>query len=768
MILNGRFLVKQSIAPATTRALAIWALIAVYVALIFAAPVFAQADGRLSRMQDAGLPLDTQGTAYLIVRIFDSSGTVVAYDKFSQTADPAFATDLNGVPYTRASSIWDASSAASVPVFIVPTQTRCQLHILWEVPDFGKIVLHADNAGDGYVVAQTGGRLTLNFNHEAAKSTLARLEKDYDLYRGQGYSLTSYVAEGIIESKKHLKAAEGYLALTPHADMKNATIELNASLNLSLRASEQLQLDRAKTDIEKYRKGGARLKIVDMEGKPLVNSTVSFKQTSRDFLFGANPMGKSSRYSQVYAQMLREAGINYSYILSSWGSVEPSPGNFAWVGQEYYQNISAQSAMGFRFMGGLSLWFYRGSGLSDQFCPHYQDMMTFEQLKENIYNHMYALASRYKGRIDIWEINEQNTNGTNVLNLTWNQKLEAYSVFAKAVHDANPKAQVIHDSNALPYEFNPGRLGDLGGKAGAISFPEFLTLLNQKQSPLDIIGLELYYSGVNSDGYKNPGLDMASISALLDQYASFGKPIFVRELSAPSVQVPDSSWWHRPWDEPTQAEYLEQFYTIAFSKPLVHEIGWSYGVSDENAFLVGGGLLDTDLKPKAAYFALKKLIDSWTTSGMATTDEKGQSAFKGFAGDYEVKVTTPDGRSGQRTVHINEQKSDEFTIVPVLPLPHPSQTTVPSAQAPSPKPTSSPTPAPITSPTPSSPPAKQPDLTPTSTPSPVPSSVPGRGGMGCSRAESAPEGSLSSNMGEAVPFAILFVGLLALRLRNRD
>jgi len=173
--------------------------------------------------------------------------------------------------------------------------------------------------------------------------------------------------------------------------------------------------------------------------------------------------------------------------------------------------------------------------------------------------------------------------------------------------------------------------------------------------------LEFYYS--DGVGYGPPGLDLVSISSILDQYSSFGKPIYVRELSAPSSQVPDTSWWHRPWDEETQAEYLSKFYTIAFSKPLVQEIGWSWGIVDGNTFLTDGGLFHSDLTPKLSYHALKDLLASWTTDGKGRGDGNGEFEFRGFAGEYALTVRCDDGEVADAKIHLREGEDNSFSIV---------------------------------------------------------------------------------------------------------
>jgi len=602
------------------------------------------------------------GEKVIILNVYDSNGNLLPYRDFREvTNGEAIATDLNNLPcYGVFDYVRVGYPPQNIPAFRVLSQTPYKIHVLWEVPEFGKIMLSADNEGKGY----SEGKLTLNFNYETAKSKLAMLQRDYDVLQNKGYSISDFVSEGLALSKQHLELAEGYLTQTPSPDMKSAVAELNLCLKHSLWAHEQLYLDRAKADIEKYRKGSVKLKVVDAEGKPLSDCNVSFQQVSHDFLFSANPLGKWYNYDPRRARLLREAGINYSYIIAPWRGIEPSPGKFDWGVIDTHQDIQAQLEQEFKLMGDCTLWFIRngvGGVEGDEHCPHYLDNMTFEELKQHVYDHMYALASRYKDKIKTWEI--YGANHGNPLGLTWDQNLEIYKIFAEAVTDANRGAKIIYASQALPYQWNRPRLEDTSAKAQPLSYLEFMSLLMERQIPIDIIGVELYYSGVlPKDNYVTPGLDMVAVSEMLDQYSSFGKPVFLREVSAPSVQVPGSCWWHRPWDEQTQAEYLEKLYTIAFAKPLLHELCWSFGISDDEAFMTGGGLLDADSNPKQSFHALKNLIKSWTTSGTGVTNEKGKFELRGFAGDYDVILASPDGHSCKTRIHINEQECDEVTI----------------------------------------------------------------------------------------------------------
>ncbi|MBI4295658.1 MAG: hypothetical protein HY667_00930 [Chloroflexi bacterium] len=114
-----------------------------------------------------------------------------------------------------------------------------------------------------------------------------------------------------------------------------------------------------------------------------------------------------------------------------------------------------------------------------------------------------------------------------------------------------------------------------------------------------------------------------------------------------------------------QAEYLRAASTLFFSKAQVEGIEWAF-VADSSAsqFIYYGGLFDEQNMPKKSYYALKRLIKKWTTTGWRLTDSKGQVSFRGFGGTYEITVTDPKtSRTWKREATIKEQEANPVTIV---------------------------------------------------------------------------------------------------------
>ena len=104
-----------------------------------------------------------------------------------------------------------------------------------------------------------------------------------------------------------------------------------------------------------------------------------------------------------------------------------------------------------------------------------------------------------------------------------------------------------------------------------------------------------------------------------------------------------------------------KFYRVCFAHPAVRAITW-WDLSDQDAWLAGGGMLRADMSPKPVYNALKRLIhQEWTTRLAAASDAAGQVALRGFCGRYRVTVETPE-RKTEREIHLEKGPPREIVI----------------------------------------------------------------------------------------------------------
>ena len=158
-------------------------------------------------------------------------------------------------------------------------------------------------------------------------------------------------------------------------------------------------------------------------------------------------------------------------------------------------------------------------------------------------------------------------------------------------------------------------------------------------------------------------------------YSDFGKPLQITEITIPSYS------WEQD-DEEMQAVIIEKLYSLWFSHPNVEQIiywnmvdGYAH-VWDSDPIKIAesrgdmtmgeniyyGGLLRFDMTPKPSYNKIKELITKrWHTQNSLVSDDDGSATFRGFYGDYDVRVEI-NGRTVEKTISLSKGKTSEFII----------------------------------------------------------------------------------------------------------
>jgi endo-1,4-beta-xylanase len=170
------------------------------------------------------------------------------------------------------------------------------------------------------------------------------------------------------------------------------------------------------------------------------------------------------------------------------------------------------------------------------------------------------------------------------------------------------------------------------------AFYDLLRRLIEADAPIDIIGQQSHMHG----GVWSP----AQQWTVLNRLSLLERPVLFTELSVLSGPRRQMDWktyakdWHTDADnEQHQADYLEQFYRLAFSHTnCIGVVVWDY--ADRRAWLGAPvGLLRPDGSPKPAYKRLDALINrQWRTRGEYVTNSRGEVVIQNaFEGEYLVK-----------------------------------------------------------------------------------------------------------------------------------
>ena len=460
-------------------------------------------------------------------------------------------------------------------------------------------------------------------------------------------------------------AVENILIAQPAGERTNqqASSDTSAAARL-LQQEERSRIEKkyllqAKQNIEKYRKGNASLAITDEEGKPLKNIQIEINQISQDFLFGntifeiAGFAPKLPYKTDLFKERFK-ALFNFAVLPFYWSGYEQIPGKPEWKKNQdaiewCLQNdiVCKGHPLGWTSPSGTPKWLMR--------MPVAQ---TEELYKARIVNNVVGM----KGQINMWDVVNEPVNTVpweKAMTDTANNNDFRYNMNNVQVSDIVPW---VEKSFKWANEANPdgnyilNEYFTLAIPAVRDRFYDLIKELKSRKTPVKGIGIqaheprEMWFSPVEM--YKT-----------FDKYKEFNLPIHITELIPQSSGKNITGWRSGIWTEQAQAEFSEQFYTLAFGHPSIASINW-WGLSDKNIWLKGGGLLDEEYNPKPVYHSLMKLIKSdWMTKNIkVVTDKKGEAAFRGFFGKYEIVVKKADGSIKSFNVHLREKESNNWTF----------------------------------------------------------------------------------------------------------
>ncbi len=473
-----------------------------------------------------------------------------------------YLTDLERNPLRQRSTFADGAAVlADAP------ETHFAVIMQLAVDGFGRVYQVADSGGHGY----TGDEGELNLNYEFAASRLASVQVAYDEGEQEDCDFSEEVGERLRRAAEALERANGAIG-----DPERCAPACEESLRESLWAGEQVVFERARHEIANRGKRD-------------------------DFLFGCNCFGypgHGEEYVRGFTELLNFATLPF-YSLSLRDAQQRAQ---AYTRLDTMLEWTQRNAITAK--GHPLTWFHR-AGL-----PEEVRTKSFEEVEKLGRTGIREIVLRYAGQIDIWDVINEAHDWGNELGYSQEQLLHMTRLAAETTKEANPGAVAIVN-NCSPFgEYVARSRTYFGEVERPMRAPiEYLRACIDAGIDFDVVGVQLYY----------PGYDMLEISRLLDRFAQFGKPVHVTELGVSSENQPDpnayvkglsGAHWHGEWSEQIQADWIEQFYTLCYSKPYIEAITW-WDFADKGHFWPHGGFLRPDMSPKMSYDRLKALLAAW-------------------------------------------------------------------------------------------------------------------------------------------------------------
>ncbi|MFI4860186.1 MAG: endo-1,4-beta-xylanase [Phycisphaerales bacterium JB063] len=228
----------------------------------------------------------------------------------------------------------------------------------------------------------------------------------------------------------------------------------------------------------------------------------------------------------------------------------------------------------------------------------------YDTVRDLIYEHIEKVVSRYRNIVTIWNI----VSGLHVNNhFTFNfeQLMDLTRMATMLVKKIQPHAQVMVELRQPFGEYyaqNPRSIPPM----------MYADLIVQSAIAFDAFGLRLPMGQAVQGQYTR---DLMQVSSLFDQFAHFGKPLYLT-VSTPSepitpMMIADaqredpvdavSGYWRRPWSQIVQSRWAEAVFQIAISKPYVEAIAWQDLIDFPNIELPMSGLLDEEIRIKDVF-----------------------------------------------------------------------------------------------------------------------------------------------------------------------
>lgn len=434
------------------------------------------------------------------------------------------------------------------------------------IDGFGWMYVVADNGGRGYQSGELQGEVNLCV--EVARSRLASVESASDDAKKAGVVLRPDIQERIEKARGLIQSAKS----SDEPDILSR--KYWDALSELMWAGEMISVDRAR-----YR--------------------ISRMSPRKEFKFGANAfhcLDAGEKYTRAFYELL-----NYCTLPFYYRSFESVRGKPAW---DRLNRMVEWCQKGSIVPKGHPLVWFHPAGV-----PDWLEDRSFENVFKLHERRIADIVRYYKGRIDYWDVINEAHDFANTLNFSYEQLLKFTEMACRAARAANRKATIVVNSTALWGEYAAAKPGE--------PLPQRL-----KRTPLqyvadcvsggfdfDVIGLQIYY----------PQRDMFEVDRMLERFGRFGKPVHITEHAmasdtsedpASNVKVP---WghWHAPHSQTTQADWIEQLWTIAYSKPFITAITYWDFCDKGGHFWPHGGFLDRDLEPKEVYHRIKNLLESW-------------------------------------------------------------------------------------------------------------------------------------------------------------
>ncbi|MEO8398805.1 MAG: endo-1,4-beta-xylanase, partial [Ignavibacteriaceae bacterium] len=455
------------------------------------------------------------------------------------------------------------------------------INVRWNVEGFGWTNITADNGGEFYQLPEGGKSKTFNLNFELAKSRVVRNRDRIKKLMNDGWTPSPEVKTYINLSEQFLEDAEN--KKTNEEQIGNLS---QKSLLYSLWGSEKMELEKAEFEILK-------------------------KGYREDFFIGCDARAFYQMYQDKFLDLFSEL-FNYANITfvakgdGMMSDYQTAPGVIQPETRELL--IRKLNERNIKCQERLLFWFH------DCCIPDWLRNMKYDDLLKYAEKLTTDTMKKFGNMLYAMELVNELHDWANELSLNHDQITEVVRLISEVSKSIAPNVKRTIN-NCCPF----GEYVQLKSYSGKKAiYPQ----RTPYQFSKDLIDAGVEFEILEQQMYF-PYRDLQDTILMIEKLASLGKPMQISEIGVSggatnksvileTLKINNEPYlWHEPWNDHTQADWLEGIYTLIYSKPYVKAGNW-FDFTDPYSYMENGGLLRTpEGEKKEAFDRFLNLKNKW-------------------------------------------------------------------------------------------------------------------------------------------------------------
>ncbi|MDY6878185.1 MAG: Ig-like domain-containing protein [Chloroflexota bacterium] len=436
------------------------------------------------------------------------------------------------------------------------------------------------------------------------------------------------------------------------------------------------------------------IQVVDADNNPVPGATISYRQTSQDFMFSTGWRWGGESTPPELTERIDEIGFNTGHILAfyEWEGVQPEEDVFHWQGLDHaFDTFGTTRPVDEELPNFRHRYVSLGPSFGElSAAPGWVNTDDLDTFQRQYGEYLRQFLTRYRGRVNAYSVLGELEGSAHGLSV------EETISWAKwqtgLIREIDPEAVILIQVGDTHWYFPDATEIQI---EQATFMPKWCIMETLTDGGVDFDGfaVETHYS------MAAPG-DWRQLKEAVETLTAYDKYIYIwesfypsgynpcvyfnwQELALTPKQVP-AEW---PYSPETYTESWQQDQLVNTLRTLVENgrvLGYNYGTLAGASFVDGPtsapdvgfgedlcdqpstinlGLVHSDLSPKPGFTALRDYWQSLFASGEMVTDAGGEVVLSGMAGEYEIAVFADGCEQQAIRIHVDESGGNTIQLV---------------------------------------------------------------------------------------------------------